>query len=120
MSFPHIQTKYTGISPDARLEAYASEKLATLEKHMGQHAGSTCHLELERLTMHHTGPVCRAEVTMYLHGKSFRAEATEATFEHAIDTVRKALDHELAHAHQKHDTLIRRGSRKLKEMLRLS
>lgn len=117
MSFPTIQFKATNISPDSKLEAYTSLKFASLTKHMGHHEDSTCHVEFERMVGHHSGEACRAEATLFAHGKTFRAESTESTFEQAIDTVRKALDNELARAHQKHDTLVMRGRRKIKEWM---
>jgi ribosomal subunit interface protein len=118
MTFPKIQFKSTNIPRNQGLEAYATDKLITLSKHLGHHEDSTCHVEFERITAHHTGNVFRAEATVFAHGKVFRAEATEASFEHAVDAVRKALDHELGRAHKKHDTLIMRGRRKVKEWLR--
>ncbi|MFM2381339.1 MAG: Sigma 54 modulation protein / ribosomal protein [Candidatus Parcubacteria bacterium] len=117
MTFPTIKFKATNISPDAHLEDYTIDKFETLTKHLGYHEDSTCHVEFERLVAHKSGNVCRAEATLFAHGKTFRAESTEATFEQAIDTVRKALDHELARAHKKHDTLIMRGRRKVKQWM---
>jgi ribosomal subunit interface protein len=119
MNFPKIQFKSTNISPDPHLETYTQEKFMSLAKHLGRHSDSTCHVEFERLVAHQSGDICRAEGTVFAHKKTFRAEATEPTFEQAIDSVRKALDNELARAHKRHDTLIMRGKRKIKEMLRM-
>ena len=48
----------------------------------------------------------------------FRAEATEETFEIAIDVVRNELDQAMRKSHEKRDSLKRQGGRKIKEMIR--
>ena len=54
----------------------------------------------------------------WLAGKMHRAEATEATFEAAIDVVKDELDRELNKEHDKHQTLVRKGGREIKEAIR--
>jgi ribosomal subunit interface protein len=118
MSFPNIQFKATNVTLEEKWQRQVEDKFATLDKYLGYHTDSTCHVEFERITAHQSGDVCRVEVTLFVHGKTFRAESTEHSFEHAIDVVRKELESELRKAHQKHDTLIIRGRRKIKEWMR--
>jgi ribosomal subunit interface protein len=118
MSFPNIQYKATNVRIEDAWRDQVDEKFETLSKFLGHNTDSTCHVEFERITAHQTGDVCRFETTIFAHGKIFRAEATEHSFERAIDAVKKELDHELRKAHKKHDTLIMRGRRKIKDLLR--
>ncbi len=46
------------------------------------------------------------------------AETVEESFELAIDVVRQELDRELAKTNEKKETLLKRGGRKVKDMLR--
>jgi len=47
-----------------------------------------------------------------------RAEATKESFEEAVDEVRNQLDKELRRRNKKHATLLKKGGRQLKEMVR--
>ena len=78
----------------------------------------TCQVEFERVAPQNTGAIHRVEANIFLKGKLYRAEATENTFELAIDTVKQELDRELSKAQEKRDTLLKRGRRRIKEMLR--
>jgi ribosomal subunit interface protein len=120
MTFPNIQFKATNVTIEDKWQIQLEDKFETLAKYLGYHTDSTCHVEFERITAHQSGNICRVEATLFAHGKTFRAEATEQSFENAIDAVKKDLERELAKAHKKHDTLIMRGRRKIKELLRFS
>lgn len=118
MAFPSIQFKATNVHLENHWRDTVEQKFRTLEKYLGTQKDLSCHVEFERLTAQLTGDINRVEATLYANGKVFRAEATEHSFELAIDTVRKELERELSKAHEKHDTLIKRGRRKIKDMLR--
>lgn len=94
------------------------QKFSSLEKHMGSQSDVSCNVEFEKMVAHQTGDIHRVEANVYANGKMFRAEATEQSFEVAIDMVRKELERELSKAHEKRDTLLKRGRRKIKDMLR--
>jgi ribosomal subunit interface protein len=118
MSFPTIQYKATNVSIDGAWKILVEQKFKTLEKYLGSKSDITCHVEFEKLPIQHKGDIHRVEATIFAHGKVFRAEEVCQTFELAIDGVRKELERELGKAHDRHDTLIKRGRRKIKEMLR--
>ena len=118
MTFPTIQFKATNVHMEGKWKDQATKKLSALTKFLGNQTDVSCQVEFERMTAHQSGDVCRVEANLYANGKMFRADALEHTFENAIDVVRKELERELSKAHQKHDTLIKRGRRKIKEMLR--
>jgi ribosomal subunit interface protein len=118
MSFPTIQFKATNIYIESNWRDAVIQKFGTLAKYLGSQKDLTCHVEFEKLSAHQKGEVHRVEATVYADGKVFRAESVEHTFEIAIDAVRKELERELSKAHDRHDTLLKRGRRKIKEMLR--
>jgi ribosome-associated translation inhibitor RaiA len=78
----------------------------------------TCAVELERTAEHHSGKIFRCEVNLYTGGRLFRAEATLEQIEQAIDAVRDDLRHELQKQSGKRQSLLQRGRRAIKDMLR--
>jgi ribosomal subunit interface protein len=118
MTFPTIQYKATNVYIEGRWKNALEQKSRTLTKHLGTQQDISCYVEFEKLAAHTSGEIHRVEMNLYVHGKTFRAEAIESSFENAIDLVYKEIERELFKAHKKHDTLIKRGRRKIKEMLR--
>lgn len=118
MSFPMINYKATATELDEGLQELVEQKFQSLEKFIGDETDVQCDVEFEKVTPHKNGNVYRLEANLWLHGKLYRAEATEANFETAIDEVRNELDKELRRGSGKRDTLLKRGGRKLKEMMR--
>lgn len=117
MTFPTITFKQTNITVDDHLPDLIEQKLITLEKFIGE-APSLCEVEFERLTHQQTGDIHRVEVNLTVNGKLYRAEATAESFEAAVDEVRDELDAELRRTREKDNTLLKRGGRKLKSLLR--
>lgn len=118
MSFPIINFKSTNTESDVALQDLLQDKLTSLEKFIGEETDVKCDAEFEKTTPQQSGAVHRVEVNFWLRGKLYRADATEVSFEAAIDEVRNELDKELSRANDKHNSLIKRGGRKIKEMLR--
>ena len=117
MTFPTITFKQTNVSIDDSLPHFVEQKLLTLEKFIGS-APALCEVEFERVSHQQNGDICRAEVNLTVNGKLYRAEATAETYEKAIDIVQSELDTELRRAREKQETMLKRGGRKLKELLR--
>jgi ribosomal subunit interface protein len=118
MAFPSITFKHTRTDEARHLEEVVEHKFASFEKYIGNETAAHCEVEFQKEAPHQSGLVYRVEVNLSVGGKFFRAEATDETFEKAIDAVRSELDGELRKAHSKRESLIRRGGRKMKEMLR--
>lgn len=114
----NITFKHTNGTADATLQAYATEKLMSLDKFVGNASDVRAEVEFERMTSHKSGPICRAEVNVFVGGQVYRSEVTEMTFEAALDVAKDELAGELSRAHEKRTSLIRHGGRKLKELLR--
>jgi len=116
MSFPSVNMKAPHV--DAELRDLFEKKLHTLEKFIGEETDVKCEAELRKITAHNNGKIHQAKVNLWLHGRMYRAQATENSFEMAIDEVRNELDKELRRANDKRGNLMKRGGRKIKEMLR--
>lgn len=120
MSFPIINFKVTQTEINDILKDVTENKLRGLEKFIGE-APAICDVEFERVTNHHQqGDIHRVEVNLEVNGKLFRSEATADSFEKAVDEVKAELDEELRRARGKEDTMLRKGGRKFKELLRWS
>lgn len=117
MTFPTINYKYNGIEEAKSLADVVDQKLGSLHKFVGEEAAAVCEVEFEKLGAHQNGRVFRVEVNLSINGTLYRAEATENTFEEAIDKTRDELDQELSRAKDKHGTLGRRAGRALKSLL---
>ena len=115
--FPPIQFKSTNTESDTRLQTLLEQKFQSLSKYIGD-SSAICNVEFEKLTAKQHGQVFRVEANLEVDGTLYRAEATLENFEQAIDEVRAELDKELRRASSKRDTLLKRGGRRLKNMLR--
>ncbi len=118
MAFPTIQFKATNTVLEGTWQDLVERKFQSLERYVGKATDLTCTVEFEKIGVHQHGRVFRVEANFYRDGQLFRAEATEESFERAIDVVRAELDRELARVFGRRETLLRRGSRMIKAMLR--
>jgi ribosomal subunit interface protein len=118
MAFPIIQFKATNTILEGRLQDLIEQKLVSLERYMGNATDTKCEVEFEKIGLHQNGRIYRVEANLYRNGQLFRAEATEESFEKAIDKVRSELDAEMDKTGKRRETLMKRGGRALKEMLR--
>ena len=118
MAFPTIQYKATNTALDERLTVLVNQKFESLAKYVGDETDVKCEVEFEKETAQNSGNIFRVEANFFLAGKLYRAEASELNFEKSIDKVRAELDKELRRSRNKHETLIKKGGRKIKEMLK--
>lgn len=117
MPFENITFKNTNVHVSLKINEYATQKIATLRKYVAPEVEARAEVEFERVASHKSGAVCRTEVNVFVAGTLYRAEATEETFEAAIDAARSQLDQEMRKAHKKRTSLFRDGGRKIKEMM---
>jgi ribosomal subunit interface protein len=118
MSLQNFVIKQTNVTVTEKTRSYAETKLATLQKYVAGTDVMRVEAEFEKLTIHTSAATARVEVNITVGGALYRAEATELAFEAAVDVVRDQLDQEMRKAHKKRHSLLRRGGRKLKEMVR--
>lgn len=118
MAFPMIQFKATNTELIGDLQDIMEMKLHSLEKYLGDETDLRCTVEFEKINAQTSGQIFRVEANLYVAGKLFRAESTETTFEEAIDEVRNELDKELRRSNKKHETMVKKGGRAIKDMLK--
>ncbi len=118
MSFPSITFKHTHTDEARHLEDVVVHKFAALEKYIGEESDVRCEVEFRKEAANQSGDIFCVEGNVWVAGTLFRAEATEATFEKAIDSVRDDLDAEMHRVHDKRVAQARDGAREAKEMLR--
>ncbi|HMA78541.1 MAG TPA: ribosome-associated translation inhibitor RaiA [Candidatus Paceibacterota bacterium] len=118
MTMPIINYKATGMELDQELQTLLEAKFTSLEKYIGDETDVKCEVEFRKSAPQQNGKICAVEANIWLKGTMYRAEAAEDQFEKAIDEVREELDKELRRASKKSQSLIKRGGRKLKEMMR--
>lgn len=118
MAFPTITTKVTNTTIADDLKDVLETKFGSLEKFIGDETDVTCDVEFEKVAPHENGPIYRIEANLLVAGVMHRAESTMESFEQAIDEVRDQLDKELRRRNKKHATLLKRGGRRIKDMMR--
>ncbi len=113
-----IQFKITNTDLEERVKDLLEGKFQSLEKYLGDETDLKCEVEFEKVTAQQNGNIHRVEANLYKGGKLYRAEATEDSFEKAIDEVRNELDKKMRRDNKRHNTLIKRGGQMLKGMMR--
>lgn len=118
-TFPTINIKTTNFEQTSFIEGVLEKRLGTLEKLLPE--GETmlvCDVELEKLAGQQTGRIYRAEINLQVGGNLLRATATREKMEDAIEEAKNELKRELVRVHGKRQSLIRRGAKRMKDMLR--
>ena len=118
MNFPTISFKTTNTEANSTLQELTEKKLEALSKYIDSGAKTICEVEFDKVTASEKGQIFRVEVNLQVDGNLFRAEATRNTFEEAVDEVRNELDKEMRRKRRKGMTLLKKGGRKLKDMMR--
>lgn len=109
--------KYNDQDEAKALTPIVEAKLSSLHKFIDGNIPALCEVEFEKIAPQQNGNVYRMEANITINGKLYRAEATEASFEKALDEVRSELDKELRRSKGKRTSILRRAGRKLKETI---
>ena len=112
-----INYKFNDLDEARTLSVVMDQKMAALEKYLSANSSATCEVEFEKIGNHQHGRIYRVEANISVDGTLFRAEATEDSFEKAIDEVRDELDKELRNAKDKRHTRDVAAGRAFKEQL---
>ncbi|MFT5036670.1 MAG: ribosomal subunit interface protein [Candidatus Azotimanducaceae bacterium] len=118
MSFPQINFKAMHTEVDPALRDLLEVKLQSLERFIGDETDVKCDVEFDKVTSSQSGKIYRIKVNLWLHGKTYHVDATEDSFELALDEVRSELDKELRRANDKRGSLVKRGGRAIKNMMK--
>ncbi len=114
-----LNIKFTNVMHDEDLRAYAEEKARACEKLLRKEDAESalCTIELEKYTHHQKGDVCRAEVTVEVGGKVYRASKEEPTIVKAVDKVKDDIMQALRVDKEKRHYSFQKGAHKVKEWL---
>ncbi len=115
---PEISFKFTNTAVSQELQALVHAKFSSLDKYLGDEPDVRVEVEFQKETASQSGDIFRVEGNLWCHGKLYRADASMKSFEMAVDEVRAELDKELRRSNKKRESLMKRGGRKIKEMLR--
>ena len=116
-----IKIKTTNIEMTDAISSYVEAKLQSLEKFAIPHdeENPLLYVDIGKTTNHHqSGDIFRAEVTMNVRGKQFRAVSKKEDLYAAIDDMRAELMRELTSHKTKERSLARRGAGMIKNLLR--
>ena len=116
-----IKIKTINIEMTDAISSYVEEKLQSLEKFAVPHdeENPLLYVEIGKTTNHHqSGDIFRAEVSMNVRGKQFRAVSEKDDLYTAIDDMRAELARVLTSHKDKERTLVRRGAGVIKDLLR--
>ena len=116
----NIKIRATNFDITPAIESYVTSKISSLGKFLGQGGDILCEIEIGRTTHHHkSGDIFRAEVNIRKPGaKQIFAFAEEVDLYTAVDVVRDELEREIVSDKDKRNTLFRRGSAKIKNLLK--
>ena len=117
MTFESITYKHNNLSETKLLTPLVEQKFESLKKFIPVQAVVLCEVEFEKKGTQQHGRVHHVEANLSINGIVHRAEATENSFEKAIDVVRGELERGLKTAKDKEGTLSRRAGRMLKNLL---
>lgn len=129
-----INIKATNLELTAPIREYIEEKIGGLEKFIANPAKAEWNpevgkptmeafVEIGRTTNHHNkGQVYRAEINVPMpgQGKVLRAESEQWDIRVAIDQIKNEIQIELKKYNQSQNAKFKRGSRFLKNLIRLS
>ncbi len=115
----NFKIKGTDISDATR--AYAQEKAQTLVKFMGVDSNTArMDIEFSDDPKHVSGEVYRVDMVAIAPGLDMHTVGHGETMNAAIDMARDDMARRLSRSKDKHRSLLRKGSRAIKKMLRMS
>ncbi len=116
----NIKIRATNFDITPAIESYVTSKISLLGKFLGGNGDILCEIEIGRTTHHHkSGDIFRAEVNIRKPGaKQIFAFAEEVDLYTAVDIVRDELEREIVSDKDKRTTLFRRGSARIKNLLK--
>lgn len=101
------------------ISEYLDKKLKSLEKFVSRGSEAIARVEVGRSTKHHNkGDVHFAEINLDIDGKKFRAVVEGNDLYRAIDEVKDEIVGEVTRASKKAKHLAKRGSQKIKRILK--
>jgi ribosomal subunit interface protein len=113
----NINFNYNNHAETQALTAVTEQKLGSLKKFIGTDQSVVCDAEFDKVAANQKGAIFRFAVNLQIDGELYRAEATEESFEAAVDEVRAELDKRLRRNKSKKDSLGKRAGRAMKRLI---
>lgn len=112
--------KATQIELSQSIREYLDKRLKGLSKLIDTDDTSVrVEVELSRATSHHhSGDAFKAEINVFVGGKTFRAVGQGTDLFMAIDLMRDQVLHELRNNKDKRLSLVRRSGQRIKDLMR--
>jgi ribosomal subunit interface protein len=113
----NINFNYNGHQEAQNLSDTAEQKLETLQKFISEDQSVICDGEFDKVAANNKGAIFHFSVNLQVDGQMYRADATEESFEAALDEVRDELDKKLRRTKSKKDSLGKKAGRALKGLI---
>lgn len=115
-----INIKATNFELTEAIRNYVEEKVGVLEKVLPAHDESIMvDVEVAKVTRHHQhGEVFKAEINLHFSHRYLRSESYNEDLYAAVDEMQDEITRQINTSIEKRITLVRRGGRALKKMLR--
>ena len=113
-----INFNYNNHNEAQALSGVTEQKLQTLRKFIGDQQSTVCEAEFDKVAANNKGNIFHFAVNLEIDGHLYRADATEESFEAAVDEVRAELDKSIRRSKSKKDSLRKKAGRAIKRVLR--
>lgn len=115
----HINISAKGIELTGAIREYGERKIMALQRFFKNAGEVRATLVVGKETAHHReGEVFLVEATLVVDGKTYHSDEIAADLYAAIDKVQSELERMITTSKAKQETRIRRGGRRIKEVLR--
>jgi len=114
----HINTKATHFDLTSSITDYISKKLSSLDRTISSEE-STAMIDVEigkTTNRHKSGDIFKAEINCYIEGTMLRAVSVKDDLYAAIDEAKDKLSEEISKYKNRHRSLVRRGSQRIKNI----
>ena len=112
-----VNFNYNNHEEAQELTDITEQKLDSLNKFISPDQAVLCDAEFDKVAANQKGAIFHFSVNLQIDGVLFRAEATEESFEAAVDEVRAELDKKLRRTKSKKDSLGKKAGRALKQLI---
>jgi ribosomal subunit interface protein len=113
----NINFNYNNDAEAQALTSVTEQKLATLHKFIAEDKSVVCDAEFDKVAANQKGEIFHFAVNLQVDGELYRADATEESYEAAVDEVRNELDKKLRRTKSKKDSLGKKAGRALKQLI---
>jgi len=113
----NINFNYNNHAEAQDLTDTTQQKLDTLKKFIADDTPIICDAEFDKVAANNKGSIFHFSVNLQVDGTMHRAEATEESFEAAVDEVRDELDKKLRRTKSKKDSLGKKAGRAMKNLI---